>query len=85
MIRRILPFALLPALALAGCGGSSPGDNAADRLESAADQSTPAAANVLDNEADRIRDSNVADENAAVQGAMQAAGNAQAATGRQGR
>jgi hypothetical protein len=78
MIRRPLPFALLSALALAGCGGSGPQDNAADRLESAADQSSPAAANVLDNEADRVRDSNVADENAAVQGAMQAAGNAQA-------
>jgi hypothetical protein len=77
MIRSAFP--LLATLgALAGCGGSSPADNAASQLESAADQSSPAAANVLDNAADQLRDSNVTDTNAAVQGAMQA-GNAQAA------
>jgi len=74
--------ALLLAAPLAACGsgGGSQSDNAADRLEQAADQSTPEAANVLDNAADQLRSGNVADENAAVQGAMQAAGNAQAAT-----
>ncbi|HEY0412217.1 MAG TPA: hypothetical protein VGD66_03640 [Allosphingosinicella sp.] len=71
--------AVLAALALAGCGGSSPADNAADRLDRAADQSTPEAANVLDTAADRIRDGNGADANAQAQQALQAAGNAQAA------
>jgi len=78
---KALAAACLAALPLAACGGGNqPADNAADRLEQAADQSTPEAANVLDDAADRLRSANVADENAAVQGAMQAAGNAQAAT-----
>lgn len=79
MIRRtLLPLSALAALS--ACGGSSPSDNAAEQLERAADQSNPEAANVLENAADQVRDSNVADPNAAVQGAMQAAGNAQAAS-----
>jgi hypothetical protein len=64
---------------LSACGGSGPADNAADRLEEAAGQSTPEAANVLDNAAEQVREGNVANPDAAVQNAMQAAGNAQAA------
>lgn len=67
---------------LAGCGSSTPADNAADQLENAAEQSDPAAAAVLDNEADSIRDNgivsgNSSDANGTVQRAMQNAGDAQ--------
>ena len=79
-MRKAFAAACLAAVPLAACGGGgSRADNAADRLEQAADQSTPEAADVLDNAADRLRSGNVADEDAAVQGALQAAGNAQAA------
>ena len=65
------------ALAIAGCGGSdSPAENRAEALEEAAEYSTPAAAEVLENKADQLREQNVADP-AAVQNALQAAGNAQ--------
>lgn len=68
------------SLALVACGGGgSQADNAADQLEKAADQSNPAAAQVLDNAANQIRDQNVADANAAVQQSLQEAGNVQAA------
>jgi hypothetical protein len=61
---------LIALVALAGCGqGGSADDNAA-ALERAAEQSTPEAAEVL-------RDA--AENGAAVQDAMQAAGNVQAA------
>lgn len=63
-----LSFALLAPLVLAGCGQS--GGNEADALERAAEQSTPEAADVLRNAADRGDN---------VQEAMQEAGNAQAA------
>ena len=66
-----LSFALLAPLILAGCGQG--GGNEADALERAAEQSTPEAADVLRNAADR---------GANVQDAMQAAGNAQAAAAR---
>ena len=66
-----LSFALIAPLILAGCGQS--GGNEADALERAAEQSTPEAADVLRNAADR---------GANVQEAMQAAGNAQAAAAR---
>ncbi|MBV8687932.1 MAG: hypothetical protein JOZ90_17040 [Alphaproteobacteria bacterium] len=75
-LRAFLPLAGLAALA--ACGGSSESDNAADRLDRAAGQSTPEAADVLENAADQVRDSNVADPDAAVQNALQSAGNAQA-------
>lgn len=67
-----VPFALAAALILAGCGRNGAAENNADALESAAEQSTPEAADVL---------RNAADQGANVQEAMQAAGNAQAPAG----
>ena len=52
-----------PALALlilAACSGKSPNEAQADRLENAAEQSSPEAADVLRSEADRIRDEGAA-------------------------
>lgn len=74
---------LAPALALASCGSSSdPTEQQADRLENAAEQSTPEAAAVLDNAADTIRDQgatgDAGDPNSSVQQAMEQAGAAQA-------
>ena len=66
------PAPLASLLFLAACGQSGAADNEAAALERAAEQSTPEAANVL---------LNAADQGANVQDAMQAAGNAQAATG----
>lgn len=74
-----MPFkATLPAaafLVLAACGGGGQAENTADRLEEAAEQSDPAAAPILENAADAVREG---DLNA--QQALQQAGNAQAAT-----
>lgn len=76
---RIAAPALLLALALAACGGGAqdPVENTADQLEQAAEQSDPAAAAVLENAADDVREQNSvapADE------ALEKAGNAAAAT-----
>jgi hypothetical protein len=52
---------LTPAflLALAACGGQqSAPENTAEQLEQAADQSDPAAAEVLENAAEQVRDQN---------------------------
>ena len=78
-----------PALAatlllLAACGGrTSTAEKTADNLEEAADQSDPAAAKVLDNAADAVRETDgtgvPADPNAMAQNALAEAGNAQAA------
>jgi hypothetical protein len=65
---KFLPMAAL--LILAGCGRESSADRNAAALDRAADQSTPAAADVL---------RNAAENGADVQNAMQEAGNAQAA------
>ena len=70
MKRVPLAFAV-PLLALAGCGQNGAADNNAAALERAAEQSTPEAADIL---------RNAADGGANVQDALQAAGNAQAAT-----
>ncbi|WP_324751029.1 hypothetical protein SH591_06500 [Sphingomonas sp. LY54] len=72
-------FFLAPTLiALAACGGSGdPVDNTADQLEAAADQSDPAAAQVLDNAADQVREQ---DDPALANGALEEAANAQADT-----
>jgi hypothetical protein len=72
------------ALSLAACGGTqSSADNAADRLDNAAAQSTPEAAVVLENQADAIRDNDSAAPAGApgseVQQAMDKAGAAQTA------
>ena len=73
-----LLVAATTAALLVACGSDqSPADSTADNLEAAADQSSPEAAAVLDNAADQIRDQNVQDP-AAAQGALEAAGNAQA-------
>lgn len=76
--------ALLAAILLLGaCGGGADkaGEAVADNLEQAADQSDPAAAKVLDNAADAIRDAHGAEAEATAQAALQEAGNAQAASG----
>jgi hypothetical protein len=77
-MKRLLPAALILPLALAGCGGGeSPAENTADALEEAAEYSTPEAANSLENSAEQIRDGKI-DDPAAVDQALNAAGNAQA-------
>jgi hypothetical protein len=72
--------ATLPAAAfliLAACGGGSPADQTADKLEEAAEQSDPAAAAALENAAADMRDG---EGSGNAQEALQQAGNAQAAT-----
>ena len=66
-------------LVLTACGGDGQAEQTADKLEEAADQSGPAAAAVLENAAEDIRDGSAAPGQAA-QEAMQQAGNAQAET-----
>ena len=74
----------LSVAALAACGGNkgSQTKNNVDALQNAADQSPPAAAEVLRNEADALRDQNIqvppGDPNSPVQQAMNKAGNVQA-------
>lgn len=70
------------ALALAACSAQSDQAEAqADKLENAAEQSTPEAAAVLQNRADAIREQGASgapgDPGSSVQDAMQNAGNAQ--------
>ncbi|HEY0627467.1 MAG TPA: hypothetical protein VGD10_12150 [Allosphingosinicella sp.] len=77
---RRLAFAAFGTLALAACGGGEqrdPVENTAEQLENAAEQSDPAAAPVLENAADQVREQN---STAPAQGALEAAGNAQAGT-----
>lgn len=81
MIHRLMPVLL--AVALTACGsGSDQAERNADLLEGAAEQSTDAAARVLENAADEIRDNPTAlppaDPRSEVQDAMRRAGNAQA-------
>lgn len=77
--------AMLGIAALGACGGAGDGaaENGAEALRSAAEQSSPAARDILINEAERIEDQNVQAPPGApgspVQDAMQRAGNAQAA------
>lgn len=67
-----VPLALAaPLLLLAGCGQKGASNDNAAALERAAEQSTPEAADIL---------RNAADGGGNVQDALQAAGNAQAAT-----
>ena len=74
-MKTLLAFSALLALAACGGGGKSPADNAADQLEDAAEMSNPAAAPVLENGAEAVREQNDA---AAAQNVLQDAGNAQA-------
>lgn len=75
---------LLATLGLAACAKTGPAENTADMLENAADQSTPAAANILDNAADAVRANGLAadpaDPDGPVQNALEDAANAQART-----
>jgi hypothetical protein len=71
----LLPLAASLALAACGGGGRSQSENQAEALEEAAEQSDPAAAQVLENAADEVREGG-----ANAQQALQQAGNAQAAT-----
>ena len=74
-----IPAAAL--LVLSACGGGGRADQAADKLEEAAEQSDPAAAAVLENAAENIREgAPPANVGNAAQQAMQRAGNAQAET-----
>jgi membrane-bound lytic murein transglycosylase B len=74
-----LKAAAMAFLALAACGGSqSPAENTAEALEEAAEQSDPAAAAVLENEADAVREQGAG--GASAQQALDKAGDAQAAT-----
>jgi crotonobetainyl-CoA:carnitine CoA-transferase CaiB-like acyl-CoA transferase len=71
----VLPIIALLGLTACGGGGQSQAENNAEVLEEAAEQSDPAAAQVLENAADAARD-----ENINAQQALQNAGNAQATT-----
>ena len=83
MMKAALP-AIAALFALAACGQSTPAENSAEALENAASQSDPAAAAVLENAADEVREQNTQTPpgapGSAAQNAMQEAGNAQAAT-----
>ncbi len=71
-------FASLSAfLLLSACGGGGEAGNSADQLREAAEQSSPEAANVLENAADTIEQQNIQDP-AAAQRALEQAGNVQA-------
>lgn len=87
MRHRLIALALPAALAACG-GGSERAEQNADLLENAADQSTPAAAAVLENAADRIEEQDVAlppgHPDSSVQQAMDRAGAAQAEANRGG-
>ena len=70
----VLPFAAAAAFTVAGCAQETPAENTADALEEAAEQSTPSAAEVLENRADQVLEQNSL---APANGALEAAGNAQ--------
>ncbi|WP_420138853.1 hypothetical protein [Sphingomonas sp.] len=84
---RAIPPILALCLALAACGsgstGAGPTNDQAGALDNAAQQSDPAAAAELRNQADDLRaegtEGNVADPNSRAQQALQSAGNAAAA------
>ena len=79
--KSVLAAAALPAFAALGaCGGNSQADNAAAQLEQAAEQSDPAAAQVLENAADNVQEMEGAGAMNAAEAALDEAANAQAAT-----
>ena len=75
------PSALLVAAAFAlsacGSGGGSPESNAADQLREGAEVSTPEAANVMEQGADRLEANGAANVGVEVHNILQDAGNAQ--------
>jgi hypothetical protein len=85
-MRRVIPL-LAGCLMVAACGStngqSGQGNDQAAALDNAAQQSDPAAAAELRNQADDIRaggaEGNLADANSSAQDALQSAGNAAAA------
>jgi hypothetical protein len=77
MSRTALAAVAALALAVVGCGRDQPAENIAESLDQAAEQSTPEAANVLEDAADEVREQNISDPVAADR-AMQQAGNVQA-------
>jgi hypothetical protein len=83
-MKHALPLAA--ALSLAACSGgtSDQADAQADQLDNAAEQSTPEAAEVLEQQADAIRDNGAAGApglpGSSVQQAVEKAGDAQATT-----
>jgi hypothetical protein len=73
--------AVAALLLVTACGPKTAGEATADNLHAAADQSNPAAAQVLDNAADNVSDVNEPDAaNAMANQALNDAGNAQSAT-----
>lgn len=75
---KILSAALFAAtLTLAACGGNEGAEQAADQLDNAAEQSDPAAAQVLENAAEQVRETG---SPAAARNVLEQAGNAQAPT-----
>jgi hypothetical protein len=75
-MKRLAPSLLAPALSvLAACGQQSPAENKADQLDEAAEQSDPAAAEVLENAADQVREQ---DSTQPAEGALENAANAAA-------
>jgi hypothetical protein len=81
---RIIALAPLALLAACSGGASDQAEAQADKLDNAAEQSTPEAAAVLENQADAIRANGatgaVGDPGSTVQNAMAKAGRAQADT-----
>lgn len=81
-----LPAALSAAafLVLTACGAQDRTEQTADRLEEAAEQSGPAAAQVLENAAEEVREQEqvapLSAPNSTAQEALEAAGDAQART-----
>ena len=71
----IVPLIAFTTLAACSGGGDNPVENTAAQLENAAEQSDPRAAAVLENRADQVLEQNSV---APAQGALEAAGNAQA-------
>lgn len=74
-MKTLFAFSALVALAACGATEQSAAENAAQQLEDAAEMSNPAAAPVLENGADAVRERNDA---SAAQTVLQDAGNAQA-------
>ena len=73
-----LTLAAAAAIVLSACGGGgSPESNAADQLREGAEVSTPEAAPVLENGADRLEEQGADNVGAEVQNILQDAGNAQ--------
>ena len=81
-MKHVLTLAAILSLAACSGGASDQADAQADQLENAAQQSTPEAAEVLEQQADAIRDNGTAgapgQPGSAVQQAMEKAGQAQA-------